>query len=235
MRGRIERARREKIYVMSRKSVSHVEQEFEVTGSTGNLYTIHIGPQLSCACVDFRYRRRHCKHILMILLKLFHLPPSSPIFHTLRPSQSVLRDIFSSCIPDPTALIPEELKALIDKKLHGETEKTDIKTQRRSLDSSDCPVCCDSFEEQAIIDILFCLVCGNNIHKTCFDMWKSTRGSNVSCVYCRSPWEDLGASKKKKKLSVNDEGFTNFGQELGLSGVRDSTTYRDFPHRRYYY
>ena len=42
----------------------------------------------------------------------------------------VLQEIFSNHIPDPFAWIPEELKILIDKKLHGETEQADIKTQR---------------------------------------------------------------------------------------------------------
>jgi hypothetical protein len=42
----------------------------------------------------------------------------------------VLRDIFSTCIPDPTALVPEALKALIDKKMHGEPVNVEIKTER---------------------------------------------------------------------------------------------------------
>jgi hypothetical protein len=42
----------------------------------------------------------------------------------------VLRDIFSTCIPDPTALVPEALKALIDKKIHGEPADVEIKTAR---------------------------------------------------------------------------------------------------------
>ncbi|KAI8327790.1 hypothetical protein BC941DRAFT_446312 [Chlamydoabsidia padenii] len=223
MRARIGRAKREKLFVISRTSVSDHEEEFKVSGSTGNMYNVVIGPNVRCSCRDFIYRRAHCKHVLMILLKMFHLQPSSPIFATLHPAQNVLKDIFSTCIPDPAALVPEELKNLIDKKLHG--EPVQVKTQRRPLDSSDCPVCCDEFNEAAIANILFCLVCGNNIHKQCFDMWQKTRGSNVTCVYCRSPWEDPLAPKKPKNLPRNYEGYVNFGSELGLTGTRDTSTY----------
>ncbi|KAI8097615.1 uncharacterized protein BX664DRAFT_258347, partial [Halteromyces radiatus] len=221
MRGRIERARREKLFVISRNPKDSTKEEFQVTGSTGNLYTVKIGPILSCSCADFRYRRRHCKHMLMILLKMFSLPATSPIFQTMTPSHDVLRQIFSTCAPDPSTLIPEELKIMIDKKLNGEPNVLIFYLIRRSLDSSDCPVCCDEFKEEAILDILFCRVCGNNIHKTCFNMWKSTRQHDVTCVYCRSPWEDPAASKKKgKNIKLNHEGFVNFGVELGLSDVR---------------
>ncbi|SAL99288.1 hypothetical protein [Absidia glauca] len=225
MRGRIERARREKIYVVSRNPINSTTEEFTVTGSTGNLYSVKIGPSTSCSCRDFIHRRRHCKHILVILLKMFHLHPSSPIFRTIKPSQNVLRDIFSTCIPDPTALVPEALKALIDKKMHGEPVNVEIKTERRPLDSSDCPVCCDEFDEAKVDGIVFCIVCGNNIHKICFETWKRTRGANVTCVFCRSPWEDPFAPKKPLPLSRNHEGFVNFGMELGLSNKRDTSTY----------
>ncbi|CAO3588073.1 unnamed protein product [Absidia cylindrospora] len=230
LRGKIERVRREKLFVMSRNSISPTHETFEVIGSTGNLYKVNIGSRLSCSCRDFIHRRTHCKHILMILLKMFRLHPSSPVFTTMNPSMNTLRDIFSSCVPDPGSFIPQELKDTIDKKIKGEPAQSDTKTARRPIDTSDCPVCCNEFDEKEIQNILFCRVCGNNIHVECFEMWKKTKVVNITCVYCRSPWEE--PVKVTKKLKVGNEGYVNFRQELGLSETRDTSTYRDFPGNR---
>lgn len=35
---------------------------------------------------------------------------------------------------------------------------------RRPLDTSDCPVCCEEFEPDKADEIVYCRTCGNNIH-----------------------------------------------------------------------
>lgn len=45
-------------------------------------------------------------------------------------------------------------------------------------------------------------------------MWKATRGEDVSCVFCRAPWEPKKRKKVKKEL--NAEGYVNIGETLGL-------------------
>lgn len=42
VRGRIVRARKQKMFIVERERVSPIEQKFTVIGSTGNLYTVTI-------------------------------------------------------------------------------------------------------------------------------------------------------------------------------------------------
>lgn len=82
-------------------------------------------------------------------------------------------------------------------------------------------------------EIIYCkAACGNNIHKDCFDQWARAQpsSSGVKCVYCRTPWQkDVGdyatLARGGKK---GEEGYVNIGEELGLSGVRDVSSYHPF-------
>lgn len=45
--------------------------KFVVLGSTGNHYTVTLSSQQqSCQCMDYRFRRHHCKHICLALSHL---------------------------------------------------------------------------------------------------------------------------------------------------------------------
>ncbi|KAI8372797.1 uncharacterized protein BYT42DRAFT_46309 [Radiomyces spectabilis] len=204
---------------------------YVVLGSTGNLYTIDISHKIKCNCRDFIYRRNHCKHILMVLLKVFHLPAASPAFRSLNLSPELLQDMFSKAMPDPGVLVDEHIQKAIKAKLYHVEPSDGGSVQRRPLDTSDCPICFEEFEEKQLAKILFCKTCGNNVHEVCFVAWKKSRGSQVTCVYCRSEWpSDVKKGKKKPKSSdLNEEGYVNFAAAAGLSSKRDSTTYRLYP------
>ena len=60
---------------------------------------------------------------------------------------------------------------------------TSSSSNRKGI-SGDCPVCFTEFEPDTE-EIVWCkAMCGNNIHKRCFEQWaKSQRGSQVKCVY----------------------------------------------------
>lgn len=61
--------------------------------------------------MDHALRRRHCKHILMILLKVYRVPFNSPLFHSLNTTRQERYEArtFSRAI-DPSVLVPEEVK-----------------------------------------------------------------------------------------------------------------------------
>jgi hypothetical protein len=65
---------------------------------------------------------------------------------------------------------------------------------KRKPIEGDCPICV--FEMEAGEEIVWCkAACGQNFHKECFDQWKlSKRGGDVTCVYCRTPWQEDGVS-----------------------------------------
>lgn len=90
-------------------------------------------------------------------------------------------------------------------------------------------------------DIVYCkAACGNNIHRQCQQQWAASKPGQAKCVYCRTPWQDDvadGASLKHLVKSagtsnarVNQDGYANVAAELGISGVRDTSTYY---HGRY--
>lgn len=54
----------------------------------------------------------------------------------------------------------------------------DIFLYSRPLDTSDCPICFEEFEEQVIDQIDFCKTCGNNVHKVTKDKYIIQR-----CIY----------------------------------------------------
>ncbi|KAI7904525.1 uncharacterized protein BX663DRAFT_502686 [Cokeromyces recurvatus] len=242
MRARVVRALKQKMFILSRELDSNDDsvEKFDVLGSIGNCYTVKIGQTISCTCMDNRMRRRHCKHILMILFKVYRLPSSSPLYHTLKTTREQRLIARSThALVDPTVLVPATIRQRILNLTHEKHPDVVViddeeKTSRRPLDTSDCPICFEVFEEAKIDHIVFCQVCGNNIHDECFNMWKQSKGArNVSCVYCRSKWvfpkEDNNISKKPISLLDKEhinEGVPNFAKELGLSLVRDRSTYK---------
>ncbi|KAG2232136.1 hypothetical protein INT48_008878 [Thamnidium elegans] len=243
MRGRVVRAMKQKMFVISREADARDNsiEKFEVLGSVGNNYTVVMGPSIKCSCMDFALRRVHCKHILMVLLKVYRLPIDNLMFRTLSPNKALRLESRSyRRTVDPSILVPEEIRQKILS--IGYQNHPDAKpivpentATRRSLDTSDCPICFEEFEQEAITTIDFCKTCGNNVHNECFKMWASTKGSNVTCVYCRNKWvvEKPAASgfhknsvRQLNSSHVNEKYYANFAQELGISRKRDLSMYR---------
>ncbi|CAD7704551.1 unnamed protein product [Ostreobium quekettii] len=74
----------------------------------------------------------------------------------------------------------------------------------------DCPVCYEELKEGGEA-LVWCNTCGNNIHKVCFTKWSRTQLQNcgsVTCVYCRSPWED-GSNPGKIEGVKDNDGYVN--------------------------
>lgn len=189
--------------------------------------------------MDYRIRRRHCKHILMVLLKVYRLPFNSPLFLKLS-TQKEERIMARSTgnVVDPSILVPLEVRNKILSLTYEGHPDVDPQeqAQRRPLETSDCPICFEEFEQEKIATIDFCMVCGNNIHQECFNMWKASKGSNVSCVYCRSKWvspssNTAGPSKRSLHALGADhinEGVANFAKELGITRQRDTSSYKTY-------
>ncbi|CAE7751992.1 ALG9 [Symbiodinium sp. CCMP2592] len=72
---RIDRALEQRLYLLKleRPHAGGAGGIFHVLGSTGNVYTVHIGTKPSCDCPDFLKGRGPCKHILFIWLRVLRL------------------------------------------------------------------------------------------------------------------------------------------------------------------
>jgi hypothetical protein len=65
IRDRIDRAKTQRMFLVSHKQVEDLNEEFIVMGSTGNLYTVKICQVPDCNCPDFM-KGFLCKHIVDI-------------------------------------------------------------------------------------------------------------------------------------------------------------------------
>ncbi|KAI8347640.1 hypothetical protein BD560DRAFT_410884 [Blakeslea trispora] len=241
MQGRVLRAMKQRMFVLSRKKheTDPSIEIFDVAGSVGNMYNVTIGNKIGCTCMDYNIKRTYCKHILMVLIKVYRLPLDDPMLKSLTTSRAQRLAIMQSeATADPSVFVPEEIQKKVMNIMYHQDTSSDSQAQRRPLDNNDCPICFEAFEENNIDGIDFCRVCGNNIHKECFQMWAASKGRQVTCVYCRSNWYANSKSEKSGKKSadeldnshVNEMYYANFAAELGLKKKRETDTYgnRDF-------
>ncbi|KAI9033532.1 hypothetical protein CLU79DRAFT_724213 [Phycomyces nitens] len=97
---RISRSRDERIMVVLREMIDPFHEKFSVLGSGLNVYDVNIAKKMSCNCFDHRMRRTMCKHIIMVLLKVFNLPSNSIIFLEKKITNQQIKAIFETRIPD---------------------------------------------------------------------------------------------------------------------------------------
>ncbi|KAF2155569.1 RING finger domain-containing protein [Myriangium duriaei CBS 260.36] len=186
-------------------------ETMDIAGSTGNVYRVTITHQPTCTCPNFVKGNPQCKHIIYGLVKVLKAP--AELQYQLAFLTSELHEIFDKAGPLPAETVHEADK---DGKRHAV--------------EGDCAICCEDLNPDAE-EIVWCkAACGNNLHKSCFDQWAATkRGGQVTCPYCRTPWQqDGGDLKGLKKGKVGADGYVNVGAELGLSGTRDYSTYHPF-------
>ncbi|KKY38530.1 putative SWIM zinc finger protein [Diaporthe ampelina] len=174
-----ERATTQRFFLLSRtrRGTNDCPEElFELTGSTGNIYRVHIQKQPTCSCPHAKAGNQ-CKHIVWCLKSILRAPDA----HVYQ-----------------LALLSTELCGIFANAPAPADESSPGKDKNRKTADGDCPIC---FEEMQAGDakepLVWCkAACGQNIHKECFEMWAATKRAGggggrtvVSCPYCRSAWE----------------------------------------------
>lgn len=216
-----DRALTQRMFVLDRQrdisNPDHPTETVSLAGTTGNVYTITIGKVPSCNC-PHALKGNQCKHIVYVLARVLRVP--SHLEYQLAFISSELQEIFVRAPPLPSEQAESSKKDGNRKPLEGE-----------------CPICCVDFEpENTDEEVVYCkAACGNNVHKECFEQWAATKkGKSVTCPFCRTPWQ--GDEETLKKVAstgpVNEEGYVNVASQLGLSGVRDYSTYHQHWVRR---
>ena len=208
------------MFVIERRRTGTSEEPnevVEIAGSTGNLYTVTISKTPTCNC-PYAAKGNECKHIVYVLNRTLKAPANLQYQRYLLSSE--LREIFDKAPPIPA-----------DK---GKAEADDSGARKPIED--DCPICCVEFDPEHE-DILYCkAACGNNVHKKCFEQWavqKRATGGGVTCPFCRTPWErDATDSVVDKNAAAMKDGYMNVASQLGLSGLRDTSSYHQYWVRR---
>ncbi|KAK4197128.1 hypothetical protein QBC40DRAFT_342195 [Triangularia verruculosa] len=198
-------------------------EAIELTGSTGNIYTVTISQVPSCSCPHFASGKApQCKHIIYALSRV--LRARFDYVYQLAFLTFELAEIFAGA------------PAIVNNLDAGGDANEDGDGKRKPIEG-DCPICFEEFDTAANKkeEIVWCkAACGQNIHKQCFDMWAATkRGQGrgeVTCPYCRSAWAkesegELVKKVQKEKGKMNADGYVNVAEQLGISPVRDTSSY----------
>lgn len=232
---RIERAFQHRLYLIDKKPVvgddaGHPSAfEFFVLGATGNVYCVRLDLKPSCTCPDFK-RGNTCKHILFVMLRVLKLPVDDPRVWQKALLTSELEELLQiSCLNEENVLASHQVRARFREIAGSSTgTKKDDKRVQRDLEG-DCPVCYEPLDGVKE-DVVFCRVCGNNVHKDCFMRWsKSKRAGTVTCVYCRAPWDDEGKNKKGK-----DGGYVNLAAYSDSHGGEDTSLEALYPQTSFW-
>ncbi|KAK4151116.1 E3 ubiquitin-protein ligase Zswim2 [Chaetomidium leptoderma] len=220
------------------------EETVELTGSTGNIYTVTIAAQPRCDCPHARVGNQ-CKHVLYVLARV--LRARFEHVYQLALLRSELREIFAGA-PPPLMLTTGD---------DGDDAGTGA--GKRKPVEGDCPICFCEMEVTVVgaggggEPVVWCrAACGQNVHKGCFETWAATKrrqaaggggSAEVTCPYCRSVWEGDEDMVKliQKDGKRNAEGYVNVASQLGISAQRDYSTYSSWwsghpdSYRRQYY
>lgn len=176
-------------------------EKLQVAGSTGNVYTVTISHLPSCSCpVGIFWKRNQeqcCKHVLYVLHHVLKAPDELKYQNAFLTSE--LRQLFTNAPALPSEVADDEPK-----------------DGNRKAVEDDCPICCMEFEDGEAV--VWCrAACGNNVHKDCFDQWARTKARNITCPFCRTPWQSDETVKKQK---VGVAGI-DVPSDRGVDGYRN--------------
>ncbi|KAI8921619.1 hypothetical protein BC831DRAFT_476341 [Entophlyctis helioformis] len=230
------------MFLISRETVSPHHANFNVLGSTGNVYSVRIAHTVDCNCPDSN-KGNLCKHVLFVMLKVLRCPRDDVRVFQRALLSSELEDLFANAPQAPTDMANVAVQMLF-KTAHGEAVEDDtsavaqqddgyVKQRPISADApDDCAICYESMTaaDQAAGKLDWCRAqCGNSYHKECIDNWiehaRRTR-SDVTCAFCRSKWISRDAPKGGAAGgAASAEGYINLASVQGLSTRRDTSTY----------
>lgn len=203
---RKERGKTQQLYLIERKN----DLTYIIMGSTGNVYEVEIQKVPTCSCPDYKQRKRRCKHIYFVLLRIMKVKNEDQ------------KEYSDSDLIQMIKNIPEITKNLIlNKKVAEEYKKLDSKTGlvEKKTDDDMCPICLDDLDNGQTVD--YCKYsCGKPVHEECFSMW-SKKSPTSKCLFCTQPWikQDVNTYVNVGKLAMSSIIIDNF--DIGDFDVND--------------
>ena len=202
MSTRIERCFTDNLYLVEsipQNSNEEKKRIYLIMGSTGNVYSVVITNKPTCTCPDFRQRKKRCKHIYFVLIRIMKV--ENPIIKKF--TNDNLDEMFNNIPLITNNLIVDkskrdkfhEITNNIKSNDNNEKNKKNEKVIQKLNDEDICPICLDNLNNGKELD--YCKYsCGLTLHKKCFQMWEK-RNKGI-CVFCRADWY-----KNKKKNKSN--------------------------------
>jgi hypothetical protein len=201
----------------------------DVLGSTGNLYTVHVGAACSCSCPDFMLRQNACKHMLFAMYKVLRVSQRSPLAWQMSLLPHEIEYILAHApnalnagvlAPEATRRAVAEAtgRALVLGASAAAAAPADARKPHVATD--DCAVCFDAFGPSAAA-LISCAACNNFLHSECWKMWqtqKQAAGQAVTCVYCRAPWRAYGAPSAAAPAAAASSAAAAAGGYVNVGG-----------------
>ncbi|KAI9252340.1 hypothetical protein BDA99DRAFT_520780 [Phascolomyces articulosus] len=158
---------------------------FAVRGNTGTIYRVTIGKNMSCSCPDYV---GHCKHLLMVLLKVFHVNVNSNAYRVMSLDFNTISSIFENY--QRTASCMTGAREIHDLEYESEEEE----------ELEVCPVCKENIED--LEDTLPCQWCNTFGHPDCImdPPWLFSRRHRERgvCEHCHADIEDYDSDESTR-------------------------------------
>ena len=165
--------------------VTYKDAVFAIMGSVGNVYDVSMNnpAKPTCTCPDFLKRKRACKHILFVLVRVHGVPAENcddpdtilnalalgPVLQSDVEASPACKRAYAAAIEGQYA-VPQAVEA-------------------RTIED-DCPICYESIGTSE--EKVHCTVtCGKSLHASCmenYSRFQESHGNPVLCPFCRSPW-----------------------------------------------
>lgn len=168
-----------------------LERQYDVMGTTGNVYSVRIEKTPTCTCPDYQTRHNRCKHIYFVLSRIMKVKSDQEDIKEY--TDADLIDMFSN-VPQ----ITETLKVGIDKmikynNLKNRTINGEVPMKKLHEDDI-CPICLGDIYD-CNEPLIFCRYsCGTPLHEDCFVRYTSHQKNQSydaikKCLFCLKPWE----------------------------------------------
>ncbi|EGG02123.1 uncharacterized protein MELLADRAFT_117636 [Melampsora larici-populina 98AG31] len=219
---RLARVMVQRFFMVDRTRVgTDLHEEFQVLGSTGNIYTVVVNQMPSCTCPDW-LKGNICKHLLFVFIKVLGVPISSQLYYQPALLTNELEDIFSAAPEAPNDPTSQHLrsvyaaatgKAPVDAAL-------EVPSRRKPIEEGDdCPICYEELPCDSTKDIVFCEDgCGKGLHAECHQQYANNlKGQRkpVICVYCRADWK-APESNAVAGTKITEDGYLNMAAAAGI-------------------
>jgi hypothetical protein len=193
MSTRKDRGIKQKIFLLGQneKQSSNIEKIFDVMGTTGRVYNVTINKSPHCTCPDFKLRKKRCKHIYFVLIRIMNIQEEKQDNQIY--SDDELEKMFSF-IQNLPGIVAE--KQYIDQ--YDKLKNKSTRPKREITQEDICAICLDYYCESDL-EISYCnnTNCGFPVHAICFDQINK-KNRTPQCIICKCKWKSNG-----EKLSYN--------------------------------
>jgi len=169
-KSRINRGLTQNIYLLEKKS----DLEYKVMGTSGKPYTITIGKFPKCTCPDYSIRRKRCKHIYFVLIRIMNFNDPEKKEFTDEDLVNMINNI-----PPIVGVISNTGQQNLKFDLIEDEKIVEPKVD------DNCPICLD---EVKILPYVSCKKCGHCVHIECFEMWIKFGHKKNKCIFCQNPF-----------------------------------------------